>query len=252
MTGTAQLAGFYEQTYTPSDPDEGVLYAGWRALSAVGKAKHVVTLCQTAGLVPESTLDVGCGDGALLCELRRGRFGGHLEGLEIAPQAVAIARERPEIDAVELYDGRRLPLDDESFALGILSHVLEHVHDPAELLAEVARVCRAVVLEVPLEANISARRRSKRKHAVEVGHMQRLSRRAMHALVADAGLRVAGELEDPLPLTVHRFFARTRLTRMAANIKWAMRAGAHRLAPGVAKRLFTVHYACLCLPLDGR
>ena len=252
MAGTAQLAGFYEEAYTPSDPSEGVLYADWRALSAVGKAEHVMRLCQNAGLVPESTLDVGCGDGALLCELRRGEFGRDLEGLEIAPQAVAIARERPEIDAVELYDGERLPHSDGSFALGILSHVLEHVHDPATLLAEVARVCQAVVLEVPLEANLSARRRGKREHATEVGHVQRLSRSAMRAIVAEAGLRVAGELEDPLPLAVHRFFARTSAARAKASVKWGVRAGLHGLAPGAAKRVFTVHYACLCVPIDSR
>src|ERR1700682_3677981 len=125
------LASFYEEAYTTSDPDEGMRYARWRALSAVGKAEHVLALCWEAGLEPESTLEVGCGDGALLCELRRRDFGGRLQGLEIAPQAVAIARERPEIDAVELYDGERLPQDDGAFALGILSHVLEHVADPA-------------------------------------------------------------------------------------------------------------------------
>jgi SAM-dependent methyltransferase len=252
MRGTARLAGFYEKTYTPSNPSEGMLYADWRALSAVGKAKHVVTLCEAAALVPTSTLDVGCGDGALLCELRRGAFGGCVKGLEIAPQAVAISRNRPEIDAVDLYDGERLSLEDDSISLGILSHVLEHVHDPAGLLAEVARVCQAVVVEVPLEANISARRHAKRAHAKEVGHVQRLSRSAMRAIVADAGLWVAGELEDPLPLAVHRFFARTPLARAVASIRWGVRAGLHRLAPGLAKRVFTVHYACLCLPLDGR
>jgi SAM-dependent methyltransferase len=245
------LASFYEEAYT-SDAGTALRGERWRALSARGKAEHVVVLCRTAGLEPASTLEVGCGDGAVLCELRRRGFGGRLEGLEIAPQAVAIARERAEIDAVALYDGERLPFGAGAFALGILSHVLEHVHDPAALLAEVARVCQAVVVEVPLEDNISARRRRKREHADEVGHLQRLSRPAMRAIVKDAGLRVAGELEDPLPGAVHRFFASTPPARAAASIKWATRAALHRLAPGLARALFTVHYACLCVPMDGR
>jgi SAM-dependent methyltransferase len=243
------LAGFYEDAYT-RDPEEAMLYARWRALSAVGKAGHVLALCEEAGLEPQSTLEVGCGDGALLCELRQRGFGGHLEGVEIVPQAVALARERPEIDAVELYDGEHLPLQEGAFALGILSHVLEHVHDPARLLAEVARVCRAVVVEVPLEANLSARREGKREHAGEVGHLQRLSRKAMRAIVARADLEVAGELEDPLPLAVHRFFARTPGARAGASLKWAARAGLHGVAPGLARGLFTVHYSCLCIPMD--
>lgn len=255
------LASFYEEAYTARDPHAGMRYARWRALSAVGKAEHVLTLCRRAGLEPESILKVGCGDGALLCELRSRGFGGRLEGLEIAPQAVALARERPEIDAVALYDGERLPHEDEAFALGLLSHVLEHVEDPAGLLAEVARVCRAVVVEVPLEDNLSARRAGKREHAAEVGHLQRLSRSAVHAIVEEAGLRladgsrgglrVAGELEDPLPLAVQRFFAPTPGARAKASVKWAVRAGLHRLAPPLARRLFTVHLACLCVPMDG-
>jgi len=42
----------------------------------------------------------------------------------------------------------------------------------------------------------------------------------------------------------------TASSRAAATAKWGLRAGLHRLAPSVARRLFTVHYACLCLP-DG-
>jgi len=161
-----------------------------------------------------------------------------------------IARERRQIDSVDLYDGRHLPCDDGAYDLGILSHVLEHVPDPAQLLAEVARACRAVLVEVPLEANLSAMRSGKRVHAAEVGHLQRMDCAEARATVARAGLSIASELEDPLPLEVQRFFADTHRARAQATAKWALRAGLHRLAPSLARRLFTVHYACLCLP-DG-
>jgi SAM-dependent methyltransferase len=208
----------------------------------------VLALCSRTGLSPTGILEIGCGDGALLCELRARRFGGRLEGLEITEAAVEIAGGRAEIDRVRLYDGARLPAQDGEYDLGILSHVLEHVPDPPALLAEAARACGAVVMEVPLEANLSARRAAKREHAQEVGHLQRLSRADARAIVARAGLRVAAELEDPLPRSVQMFFATTALTRARGSTKWALRAGLHRLAPGLARRLFTVHYACLCLP----
>jgi len=248
MTEQAQLVRFYDEAYTQQDPAEAALYARWRALGAVGKADHVLTLCARAGLHPASTLEIGCGDGALLCELHARGFGGRLAGVEITQAAVDIARERSEIDSVELYDGVRLPANDSAYELGILSHVLEHVPDPAALLAEAARACGAVVMEVPLEANLSAQRSSKREHASEVGHLQRLDRTAAREIVAWAGLQIACELEDPLPLTVHLFFAAGPIARARASAKWALRAGLHRLAPGLARRLFTVHYACLCLP----
>jgi len=243
----AQLVHFYDEAYS-QDPARSALYASWRALGAVGKADHVIALCARAGVRPASTLEVGCGDGALLCELHRRGFGGRLSGVEITEAAVAIARDRPEIAAVDLYDGLHLPVGDRAYDLGILSHVLEHVPAPATLLAEVARACAAVLVEVPLEANLSARRAGKRGHAAEVGHLQRLDRTAARGMIARAGLSIASELDDPLPREVHSFFATTRRARLAGDAKWAARAGLHRLSPSLARRLFTVHYACLCVP----
>lgn len=241
MTDRAELADFYEEGYS-ADAAGAERGSRWRALGARGKADHVVALCERAGLRPRSTLEVGCGDGALLCELRRRGFGGRLEGVEIAQAAVNIARGRGL--PCGLYDGLHLPAPDGEYELGVLSHVLEHVRDPAALLAEAARACAAVVVEVPLEDNVSARRASKRAHAAEVGHLHRLSRGTARAIVEEAGLRVAGELEDPLPLAVHRFLS----PGPRSTVKWAVRTGLHRAAPPLARALFTLHYACLCLP----
>ncbi|HEX7609848.1 MAG TPA: class I SAM-dependent methyltransferase [Solirubrobacteraceae bacterium] len=247
MHDTAELVRFYDQGYT-RDPAEAELYSRWRALGALGKADHVIRLCEQAGVRPASVLEVGCGDGALLFELHRRGFGERLAGVEITAPAVEIARTRPGIDSVALYDGTHLPFAAGAFGLGILSHVLEHVPDPTALLAEVARACRAVVVEVPLEANWSARRAGKREHAAEVGHLQRLSRGDVREVVAQAGCSLAAELEDPLRLRAHSFFAATRAARARAAAKWAVRGCVHRLAPPLARRAFTLHYACLCLP----
>jgi SAM-dependent methyltransferase len=245
----AQLARFYESAYS-EDPAASAAHARWRALGAVAKADHVTELCARGHVHPSTTLEIGCGDGALLSELHRRGFGGRLHGLEISRAAVAIARARPEIEAVALYDGVRLDAAVGAYDLGILSHVLEHVPEPAALLAEVARACRAVVLEVPLEANWSARRASRRALSQQIGHLQRLDRQATRAIVSRAGLSVACELADPLPREAHVFFAASTRARAEGTVKWALRRGLHQIAPRLARRLFTVHYACLCLP-DG-
>ncbi|HEX3434271.1 MAG TPA: class I SAM-dependent methyltransferase [Solirubrobacteraceae bacterium] len=248
--GAAELARFYEQAYTP-DPQRSAGYARWRALGALGKADHVIELCRRARVAPASTLEVGCGDGALLCELGRRGFGGRLSGVEISDAAVAIARERPQIDSVTRYDGEHLADSDGAYELGVLSHVLEHVPDPPALLAEVARACTTVVVEVPLEANLSARRAGKREHATEVGHLQRLDRDGARQIVVDAGLRLVAELEDSLPLSVHRFFATGTRACVQGTAKWALRRSLHGAAPSLARRLFTVHYAALCVAADA-
>ncbi|HEY2217016.1 MAG TPA: class I SAM-dependent methyltransferase [Solirubrobacteraceae bacterium] len=247
MSETIDLIRFYDEAYS-QDPAQALEYARWRALGAHGKADHIVALCSKAELQPQSTLEVGCGDGAVLCELHARGFGGDLAGVEITQAAVQIAAQRSAIGKVTLYDGSHLDEPDGAYDLGILSHVLEHVPDPPALLAEVARVCGAVVVEVPLEANLSARRAGKREHAEEVGHLQRLDRAAARKIATSAGLTVVAELEDPLPLAVHRFFARSARSRLLGALKWALRSSLHRVAPQLARRLFTVHYAYVCVP----
>jgi len=241
---------FYEEAYSRT-PAQAQRYARWRALGARGKCEHVIALCERAGIAPASTLEVGCGDGALLSELRRRGFGGRLAGLEISAAAVAIAGSRAEIDSVALFDGVHVPAADGEYELGLLSHVLEHVPDPPALLAEVARACAAVVIEVPLEANVSARRASRRAHSDEVGHLHRLDRAAARAIVREAGMRVAAELEDPLPLATQMFFADSVRARLAARARWSVRTALHRLAPALARRAFTVHWAAICVQRDA-
>ena len=129
MEDSESLVGFYERAYSHEGP-EAAEYARWRALSAVGKADHVTRLCARAGFAPASTLDVGCGDGALLAELSRRSFGGTLAGMEISEPAAEIARRALPGAAIGIFDGTTLPLADGAFELGILSHVLEHVPDP--------------------------------------------------------------------------------------------------------------------------
>ncbi len=60
---------------------------------------------------------------------------------------------------------------------------------------------------------------------------------------------------------MHRFLAagpapaasgRATPSQLVASAKWAVRAGLHRVAPPAARALFTLHYACLCLPADRR
>jgi SAM-dependent methyltransferase len=247
MQEPASLADFYEDAYRQPDPEQAATYSRWRSLGAEGKADHVIELCARAGVAPASTLDVGCGDGALLSELHRRGFGGRLAGVEISAAAVALAAQRPGIESVKRYDGMRLASPDDGYDLGILSHVLEHVSEPVALLGEVGRVCRAVLVEVPLEANLSAARASKRAHAAGIGHLQRLDRRRARELVAAGGLTVACELTDPLPARVHLFLAATARARAVALAKWGLRASLHGIARPLALRLFTVHYACLCL-----
>jgi SAM-dependent methyltransferase len=240
------LSGFYDSAYASG----GERHAAWRELGARGKADHVESLAARASLASRSVVEIGCGDGALLAELSSRGFGESLTGFDISAAAVELARGRaiPRVGSVEVFDGSRLPVGDGAFDLGVLSHVLEHVEQPAVLLREAARVCRALVVEVPLERNLSGGRGAKRASSEEIGHLQSLDRAAVGSLVRSAGLRVAADMLDPLPVEVHTFFASSPVDQARGLAKAAVRRGMFRVSPAVAERAFTLHYACACVP----
>ena len=238
------LAGFYDSAYARG----GERHARWRELGARGKADHVEELTRRAALASERVVEIGCGDGALLSELSQRRFGVALAGFDISDAALELARARsiPRVERLERFDGRRLP--DGDFDLAVLSHVLEHVPEPVALLREAARVARAVIVEVPLERNLSGARSVKRSQSEEIGHLQALDRDAVRALAAEAGLSVAAELLDPLPAAVHTFFADSTVDRARGLAKAVVRRTLFRVSETAAERAFTLHYACACVP----
>ena len=219
----------------------------WRALGARSKADHAVALCARAGLRPQTLVEIGCGDGALLAELGERGVAPVLDGFELSPPAAELARARTIAGArrIEAYDGEHVPAADGAYDLAVLSHVLEHVDDPAPLLREAARVAPAVLVEVPLEANRSARRPAKRAEAARIGHIQFLDRAAVHALVGRRGPDGRRRAQRPPPLRPPRVLRRLAAARARAALKTGARRALWGARTAAAERLITVHYACL-------
>ena len=240
------LRPFYEEHYAGSGDDASSESRRWRTLSAVAKARNVATLLPDLGPTGVRLLDIGCGDGAVLEAIGADHPDWSFAGVEIAQGAVDIAAARLPGADIQRYDGTTLPFEDSAFDVGVLSHVLEHVTDPPAVLREAARVCRVVIVEVPLEANLSTRRASKRAIAEQVGHIQRLSRADVKSIAATAGLKVTRDLSDPLSDEVQTFFAASRSQRTKALILSRTRTTLHRISARLAERVFTAHYACRC------
>jgi SAM-dependent methyltransferase len=235
----------YEDAYSLPHAD-ALRYGAWRRVTAIGKAQRVVHALRAYAAADLRVLDVGCGDGSLLAELTVRRPWWSYAGVEVSQAAAAIAGGRLSGVRVDTYDGERLPWPDGSFDAGVLSHVLEHVADPIALLREAARVSGLVVVEVPLERNLSARRRSKREQAGEIGHVQRFSRRDVRRIVEAAGLERHDETTATLSREALRFFATSGLERARTDAKWLAQRALHVAAPALARRVFTVQYVVRC------
>src|SRR5206468_4159142 len=84
-------------------------------------------------------LDIGCGPGLLLRQFQKAGWG--VQGTELSASASAHARETLRLP-VHTGDLASAHFADHHFDSVILWHVLEHVPQPEDLLAEVARILR--------------------------------------------------------------------------------------------------------------
>jgi 2-polyprenyl-3-methyl-5-hydroxy-6-metoxy-1,4-benzoquinol methylase len=132
-------------------------------------------------------LDLGCGSGDLLGTIRS--LGWEAEGVDIDPAAVEAARRNGfKVRCGSLHEQR---FSDASFDAVVMSHVIEHVHHPLDLLAEVRRIlkrgCR-LVIATPNARSLGHRMLGARWPFLDPPrHLQVFRPRALESLVVAAG-----------------------------------------------------------------
>ncbi len=127
-------------------------------------------------------LDVGCGTGHML---RFFQPYGDVVGLDLAPEAIAYARERTDAGLVQ-GSGAALPLADGQFDLVSMLDLIEHVADDAGVVAEGARCLKpggALLAAVPAFQALWG------DHDTINQHQKRYRLRELTALMERAGLR---------------------------------------------------------------
>lgn len=91
-------------------------------------------------------LDIGSGNGVLCDALKR-------RGLHVTPLDVEDLSLLDEVKPF-LYNGTRIPFEDDAFDVALLITVLHHVKDPGSLLAEATRVAGRVIVIEEIYSNI--------------------------------------------------------------------------------------------------
>ena len=142
------------------------------------------------GLEPGRVLDVGCGRGLLLQQLRK--RGWEVQGTELSEDSATYARDVLRLD-VQTADLTDLTLASDHFDTVILWHVLEHIPDPAALLAEVERILRpggTLLVAVPNFGSWEARWGQDRWFHLDVPrHLNHFTPPTLRAMLGQAGLR---------------------------------------------------------------
>jgi SAM-dependent methyltransferase len=153
-----EIGRYYPEDYWPHNvvavADLPTAWERWKWQRAIDKRLHIVL--SHAG-EPGRVLDIGCGTGNFLDNMRR--LGWQTFGVEPNQRAVAYARGR---FSLEVFDGEleQAQYPEGFFDLVTLWDVLEHVHDPRGTLLEIARVTKpgaTLIMNIPNPEGIEAR-----------------------------------------------------------------------------------------------
>ena len=156
---------------------------------------------------PRSILDVGCGEGVLTSKWAERLGDGRIVGIDLDDpklQAEWEKRSRSNLD-LRVEEATSLSFDDDEFDMATAIEVLEHVPEPEQTLAEMARVAsRWLLVSVPREpvwrATNMARGAYLRDLGNTPGHVNHWSKASFKRLLSRYG--TIEQVRSPFPWTM--------------------------------------------------
>lgn len=140
-----RIRAYFKKAYYNSAHNAPLHFRAVHLLTSYGIGLHPILFRKfkrASGYLPYvpngKLLDVGCGDGLYLSYMRR--LGWEVEGVEVDERAAELARQRGFV--VHCGTLKDQGFEDSRFDAIVLSHVLEHVHDPVRLLQECHRILK--------------------------------------------------------------------------------------------------------------
>jgi SAM-dependent methyltransferase len=222
----------YEGSYTAKEVE-------WRRICAIDKASNIKALLGSEQV--QSVLDIGCGTGSVLSEVRKRGIGTNHQGIDLADPNQHIDPAAQELTLLE-YDGENIPFPDSSFDLVYASHVVEHVLHPRGFLKAVSRVAkRLIYLEIPCELHARTRH-SDIQTTLNIGHINSYSPESFTMLCQTSGLKMLNSRLFDHSYDVHAFHASSTKAMLKMKLRRALLAA----NPILASRIFTYHFGVLC------
>ena len=239
----------YKANYNAVLQDDRFL--AWREIGARAKARNIVEVCR--GLEISSVLEIGCGTGAVIRALQAMRFAEEYACIDVALSAVQFARNScRELRSASVGSAGALPFRDASFTVAVLSHVIEHLENPAAAVEEASRVAEAVIVEIPTEkvaSNFVRTRILGRPYSssLDAGHLQFWSPRSIEEFLEnDCRMQIVARHLDLLGHQAE-FHGKAGLRLVKPVLKQTFK----KLLPETAyARLLTTHATFLCRRKD--
>jgi SAM-dependent methyltransferase len=163
----------------------------WDGEDSPWKASKVHELLEANHLRPESIVDVGCGAGLVLKELRNAYPKARLSGFDIAPDAARFWATPIACD-ITLTLGDFVELPSEQYDVLLALDVLEHLQDPFSFLVKIRFRARHAVFHFPLDLSAFSVLREKPLLNVrrKVGHLHYFTRGLALSLLDECGFEV--------------------------------------------------------------
>ncbi|WP_167106206.1 bifunctional 2-polyprenyl-6-hydroxyphenol methylase/3-demethylubiquinol 3-O-methyltransferase UbiG [Mycobacterium sp. DL592] len=206
----------------------------WRRLGAIDKADNIVRAWRSLTGTRPRVVEIGCGDGAIAARLAELDFFDSYLGFDISESGIGAAKARAIVRADFAVSGFPIPLKDDSADVVIMSHVIEHLEHPRQLIREARRIAPLLIAEVPLELNRGLR--------IDydwnpVGHINKYSGKAIRQLIQTCQFDVLAQFTTNPSRDVALFHT----PGIRSSTKWVIKQSALRVTPNIARSMFTFH-----------
>ncbi|MER9226852.1 class I SAM-dependent methyltransferase [Mesorhizobium sp. M0664] len=234
MAGADSIIAMYDNYYADGKVDVK------REISSKQSVSHLTAMVGAETF--NRILDIGAGEGAVLDKLNKLKIGRTLGAVEISNSGLTAikARNIPNLEHLDVFDGYHIPHPDGSFDLGLALHVLEHVEHERQFLAEAARVCKKLYVEVPLEHTRHLDRAI--RISEQYGHINFYTPLLLENLLKTSGLKVERLMVFANDLAYEQLSG----GRAKGWLKHKIRTGFLRFAPNTAVRNFAYIGGALC------
>jgi len=178
-------------------PDYNAIWSGgWddmRLYGPMSRQTRRLMKIMAADLRPQSILDVGCGEGSLLKALAENHPGANVAGIEIAENALHLARRTLPNGEFKVADIAAEPWA-RTFDLVVCADVVEHIEDDARALFNMAAMLNpgGHLIVATLQGRM-------RRFETDIGHVRNYAQGELQQKIEDTGLKVERVIEWGFP-----------------------------------------------------
>ncbi len=202
--------------YAQKNPD-------WDSADARWKARKLNELLLDHECRPSSIVEIGCGSGSTLAELRQFFPQASLAGFDIAPELVRFWGELTALGIrLELAD--YLDLEEPIPDLLLVLDVLEHLGNPWEFLARLRHRSKFVAIHFPLDLSaVSVLREAPLLQVREkVGHLHYFTRGLALSLLEESGFEIVAARYTGAALDAPQRSFETRIAGWVRRLAYAV------------------------------